>query len=55
MSPEEVRKVFGFDVDRSCLIVEVALYPPSPNEQKVSLGIKASCVSPNREEEGAKK
>ncbi|HEX2662169.1 MAG TPA: hypothetical protein VHM93_04995 [Candidatus Acidoferrum sp.] len=38
MSPEEVRKVFGFDVDRSCLIVEVALYPPSDNEQKVSLG-----------------
>jgi hypothetical protein len=23
MSSEEVRKVFGFDVDRSCLIVEV--------------------------------
>ena len=38
MSPEEVRKVFGFDVDRSCLIVEVALYPPNAKERKVSLG-----------------
>lgn len=38
MSPEEVRKVFGFDVDRSCLVVEVAVYPPSDKERKVSLG-----------------
>ena len=37
MSPEEVRKVFGFDVDRSCLMVEVALYPPDQG-RKVSLG-----------------
>lgn len=38
MSPAEVRKVFGFDVDRSCLIVEVALYPPNDKEQTVSVG-----------------
>ena len=38
MSPEEVWKVFGFDVDRSCLMVEVALYPPDDQERKVSLG-----------------
>ena len=38
MSPGEVRKVFGFDVDRSCLMVEVALYPPDDQERKVSLG-----------------
>ena len=37
MSPEEVRKVFGFDVDRSSLVVEVALYPPNDKERKVSL------------------
>jgi hypothetical protein len=33
-----VRKVFGFDVDRSFLIVEVALYPPDNQERKVSPG-----------------
>jgi hypothetical protein len=33
-----VRKVFGFDVGRSCLIVEVALYLPKDKEGKVSLG-----------------
>lgn len=38
MSPAEVRKVFGFDVDRSCPIVEVALYPPSDKERRVTLG-----------------
>ena len=38
MSPEEVRKGFGFDVDRGCVIVEVALYPPNDKERKVSLG-----------------
>ena len=38
MSPEEARKVFGFDVDRACLIVEVALYPLNDKERKVSLG-----------------
>src|SRR5690242_8701779 len=37
MSPNEVRKVFGFDVDRSCIIVEVALYPPDKKERKVLL------------------
>ena len=37
MSPNEVRKVFGFDVDRSCLVVEVSLYPPNDKERKVSL------------------
>jgi hypothetical protein len=38
MSPDEVRRVFGFDVDRTCLIVEVALYPPDDQERKVLLG-----------------
>lgn len=38
ISPEEARKVFGFDVDRSCLIVEVALYPPNDKERNVSPG-----------------
>lgn len=38
MSPNEVRKVFGFDVDRSCLVVEVALYPLNDKEQNLSLG-----------------
>ena len=38
MSPDEVRKVFGFDVDRSCLIVEVALYPPNDKGRNVSPG-----------------
>jgi hypothetical protein len=38
MSPEEARKVFGFDVDRACLIVEVALYALNDKERKVSLG-----------------
>lgn len=37
MSPDEVRRVFGFDVDRSCIIVEVALYPPNDKERKVLL------------------
>ena len=37
MSPDEVRRVFGFDVDRSCIIVEVALYPPDDKERKVLL------------------
>jgi hypothetical protein len=37
MSPDEVRRVFGFDVDRSCIIVEVALYPPDGEEHKVLL------------------
>jgi hypothetical protein len=32
-----VRSVFGFDVDRTCLIVEVALYPPDDQERKVLL------------------
>ena len=27
MSPDEVRRVFGFDVGRSCIVVEVGLYP----------------------------
>jgi hypothetical protein len=38
ISQNEVRKTFGFDVDRSCTIVEVALYPPDNQEWKVSLG-----------------
>ena len=38
MSPYEVRRVFGFDVDRTCLIVEVALYPRDGQERKVLLG-----------------
>ena len=38
MSPEEARKVFGCDVDRACLIVEVALYPLNDKERNVSLG-----------------
>ena len=37
MSPDEVRRVFGFDVDRGCIIVEVALYPPDDKERKVLL------------------
>ena len=37
MSSVEVRKVFGFDVDRSCIIVEVALYPPDDKERMVLL------------------
>lgn len=37
MSPDEVRRVFGSDVDRSCIIVEVALYPPDDKERKVLL------------------
>ena len=37
MSPDEVRRVFGFDVDRSCIIMEVALYPPDDKEHKVLL------------------
>ena len=36
MSPDEVRRAFGFDVDRSCIILEVALYPPDDKEHKVS-------------------
>jgi hypothetical protein len=38
MSPDQARKVFGFDVDRVCLMVEVALYPPDDQERQVSLG-----------------
>jgi hypothetical protein len=38
MSPDQVRKVFGFDVDRVCLMLEVALYPPDDQERQVSLG-----------------
>lgn len=38
VSPEEARKVFGFDVDRACLIVEVAVYPLNDKERTVTQG-----------------
>ena len=35
MNADEVRRAFGFDVDRTCLIIEVALYPKDGQERKL--------------------
>jgi hypothetical protein len=35
MNADEVRRAFGFDVDRTCLIIEVALYPKNGQERKL--------------------
>jgi hypothetical protein len=37
LSSDEVRKAFVYDVSRSCLVVEVALYPQKDKNQEISL------------------
>lgn len=37
LSPKQARKVFTTDVNRCCVVVEVAIYPPKDNHVEVSL------------------
>lgn len=37
LTSKEVHKIFKTDVGRCCLVVEVAVYPPSPGHTQVSL------------------
>jgi hypothetical protein len=37
LTPDQVRKAFASDVNRCCLVVEVALYPPKDSTVGVSL------------------